>query len=1131
MRVFTKWLAAVGESVRHIPWTPVARANAFRGGTDDPHRSIARSLGSTCRQLLTGAVLLALACASHPAHALLVDGPNGPVNAMAQDDNGITYVGGGFTRWGPRTGGGAALDRSTGGANRAFPFVDGSVNAVAPDGVGGWYVGGTFTAVGGLPRNMLAQIDSDGNVTSWNPGVGGVWSAVYALAVSGNTLYVGGLFLSIGGQSRNYLAAINRDGSVSDWNPAPNNTVRALAVDGATVYIGGLFDVIAGTQRKNLAAVGFDGALAAWNPTVRTAPLTNAAVYSLAVSGNTVYVGGDFRSVGDVTRDGLAAIRTDDQATLLDWNPNPDGTVATLAVNGGAVYVGGAFSTIGGQPRNALAAIGSDGKATAWNPNPIQGYVGALAVSGSSIYVGGNFDAVGGAARTGLAEIDFNGSVTAWDPQPDGWVGAVAVSETTVYAGGNFQYAGAQRRNGLAALDPDGHLTLWNPEVGGGSVSALTVGGAAVYAGGTFHTVNGQQRSGVAAIGTDGVLSAWNPNVNIEVPPFMGVIDYRGVNALARVADTIYVGGRFYSVGGQPRANLAAVGTNGTLLPLNLDADSDVYALAARGDTLYVGGGFTTIGGQAHHAVAVIDKSGALSAWDPNVFSVGWTSVNTIAVGGNTLYFGGQFSQFGGQPRKNLAAVNVDGTLSSWNPGADASVAALAVGGARVYAGYSVYLGFVNSEFLYRYVLEAINFDGQRVAWNPNPNQLVNVLAACGNVVCVGGGFTSIANQLWPGSPSRYFARLTPAPVATTITLTGNPASLTGYGISVALTATLNPASAGGTLTFMDGATIVPGCQSLPINAATGSAVCNTAALDAGAHALTAVYPGVGAYQPSTSAPYTHSVNVASQTITFGAVPVVVVGGIGWLDAAGGASGNALVFGSLTPSICSVSDAMVEGLAPGTCTIAAQQVGSMNFGAAAQVTQDILVQPLGAANARISGLVEQMSVLATVGGGTWAFAAQGTGSLQSGGFIPLQGHPKSPPIPPPAGLQFPYGLFDFVALGGTPGSTLSVTITYPYPLHPNMQYWKYGATALDPTPHWYHYGNASISGNTLTLTITDGALGDGDHSANGTIVDPGGLVEPTPPSAIPTLDARSLWLLASLMLLLGMARLRSREPS
>lgn len=1130
MRVFTRWLAAGGEFVRHIQTLPLARAKAFYGGIDDQHHSIARSL----RKLLTRAVLLALACASHPALALLAIVPDGPVTAIAQGDDGVTYLAGYFAGWVTQTGGGAALDRASGIVDRAFPFFDGKLLAAAPDGNGGWYVGGSFSAVGGLPRRNLAHIDSKGNVTGWNPGVAG---AVSNLAVSGGIVYIGGGFNSVGGQARDYLAAVNADGTVSAWNPAPNGAVFAMVVDKDRVYVGGNFTSIAGGLRRHLAAVAMDGSLSDWNPGVSG----GWGVRALAVRGNTLYAGGEFWMIGGQYATGLAAVRTDTAVAQVVWSPVLNDSslfgifsVHALAVVGDTVFIGGYFGLVDGQPRNGLAAIGVDGKLTAWNPNPtgsvFGGGISVLAASENSIYVAGGFSSVGGKARAGLAEIDLDGVATGWDPKPDNTVLTVAVSATKVFAGGNFQNMGRQVRNGLAALDSDGNLTPWNPEVSGGSVSALTVGGGVVYAGGTFDTVNGQQRNCVAAIGTDGVLSAWNPNV-ILLPPSMGVIESRGVNALARVADTIYIGGRFYSVGGQPRRSLAAVTVSGTLLPGNLDTDGVVYALSARGDIAYVGGAFTKVGGQAHRAVAAVDKSGALSAWDPDVSAVGWSFVNTIAVGGNTLYLGGQFDHVGGQPRKNLAAVNRDGTPTGWNPGADSSVAALAVSAGTVYAGYSVYLGFINSEFLYRYVLEAINFDGQRVAWNPNPNQVVNVLAACGNAVCVGGGFTSIANQVWPGSASFKFARLIPAPVATTITLTGSPASPTGYGVSVALTATLNPPSAGGTLTFKDSVTIVPGCQTVPINAATGAAVCNTAALGGGAHSLTAVYAGVGAYQPSTSAPYTHSVNVASQTITFGAVPVVVVGGIGWVGAEGGASGNQVVFSSLMPSICGVSDSMVQGLAPGTCTIAANQAGSVNFSAAAQVTQDILVQPLGGGDTRISGLVERMSVLATVGGGTWAFAPQGTGSLQSGGFIPLQGHPKSPPTPPPTGLQFPYGLFDFVALGGVPGSVLTVAITYPHPLRPNMQYWKYGATALDPTSHWYQYGNVSISGNTVTLTITDGGPGDGDHSANGTIVDPGGLVDPTPPSAIPSLDARSLWLLASLMLLAGMARLRSRQSS
>ena len=67
------------------------------------------------------------------------------------------------------------------------------------------------------------------------------------------------------------------------------------------------------------------------------------------------------------------------------------------------------------------------------------------------------------------------------------------------------------------------------------------------------------------------------------------------------------------------------------------------------------------------------------------------------------------------------------------------------------------------------------------------------------------------------------------------------------------------------------------------------------------------------------------------------------------------------------------------------------------------------------------------------------------------------------------------------------------------------------------------YG-ASFSGNTVTLTITDGGLGDSDLTANSIIVDPGGVafdiatLQSTP---VPTLGALAIWLLSALMLLCG----------
>ena len=56
-------------------------------------------------------------------------------------------------------------------------------------------------------------------------------------------------------------------------------------------------------------------------------------------------------------------------------------SVDSLAVSGNSVYAGGNFTSMGSQARNSLAALDtSTGTATAWDPNA-NGVVGPLAVS------------------------------------------------------------------------------------------------------------------------------------------------------------------------------------------------------------------------------------------------------------------------------------------------------------------------------------------------------------------------------------------------------------------------------------------------------------------------------------------------------------------------------------------------------------------------------------------------------------------------------------------------------------------------------------------------------------------------------------------------------------------------------
>lgn len=120
-----------------------------------------------------------------------------------------------------------------------------------------------------------------------------------------------------------------------------------------------------------------------------------------------------------------------------------------------------------------------------------------------------------------------------------------------------------------------------------------------------------------------------------------------------------------------------------------------------------------------------------------------------------------------------------------------------------------------------------------------------------------------------------------------------------------------------------------------------------------------------------------------------------------------------------------------------------------------------------------------------------------------------------------------YGLFDFTLATCTPGGTVTVTITYPSALPAGTVYWKYGPTPSNASPNWYQMP-ATVAGNTVTFSITDGGLGDDDLTANGTIVDQGGPGVPGVPGAttIPTLSEWAMLALMSLLLGYGGWRLR-----
>ncbi|MBU6399108.1 MAG: CHRD domain-containing protein [Verrucomicrobia bacterium] len=352
-------------------------------------------------QLLAGSCLVF----SQPASLPLTNFPStdGPVATLVAT-NGILYVGGSFTHVGglPRTNL-AAIDLTTDQVTDWSPQIAGAVFGLGPDvevlamGSNTVYVGGSFSSVNNQSRQGLAALDAtSGALLNWNPGlVEGLGEEVHALLLYQNTLYVAGFFSSANGLARDGLAAIDAaTGEVTGWAPnVANGWAFALASHGPTLYVGGAFGQMNGQARYSLAAFDLTtGALTPWAP---GAGPPFAEVSHLLVSGNTVYIGGNFGQINGVPRASLAAVDAQ-SGELTSWAPVPNGGVKGLAPTANAIYLAGAFTALNGQPHAYLGALDKiTGSPRAWNPPmqyPPSAAVGnAFAVTTNFIYAGGGF--------------------------------------------------------------------------------------------------------------------------------------------------------------------------------------------------------------------------------------------------------------------------------------------------------------------------------------------------------------------------------------------------------------------------------------------------------------------------------------------------------------------------------------------------------------------------------------------------------------------------------------------------------------------------------------------------------------------------------------------------------------------
>jgi hypothetical protein len=245
---------------------------------------------------------------------------------------------------------------------------------------------------------------------------------VWTLALSGDNLYVGGNFVTAnntgGALTVSYLTYCSITADCAQFYQTGGGSygvgaiVNSLIVSGDNLYIGGQFTTANNTDGaltvNRLTRCSIAASCAEFYQTGGGTYGANNTVNALVVSGDNLYLGGTFLTLGNaggdinVNRVGRCSIT----AGCAQFYPTNGGSyglnnaVNALAISGDKLYLGGAFTAANNTDgalnvyRLTYCSLSSNCSKfyqTGGGNFGLNGVVNALVVSGDDLYVGGAF--------------------------------------------------------------------------------------------------------------------------------------------------------------------------------------------------------------------------------------------------------------------------------------------------------------------------------------------------------------------------------------------------------------------------------------------------------------------------------------------------------------------------------------------------------------------------------------------------------------------------------------------------------------------------------------------------------------------------------------------------------------------
>jgi hypothetical protein len=266
----------------------------------------------------------------------------------------------------------------------------------------------------------------------------------------------------------------------------------------------------------------------------------------LQLDGNSLYIGGDFTTIGDSTRNRIAEVDIATGAVTSKFiGGGLNSTVLTFAKTATNLYAGGSFTGFGtGRTYGTVLDTVLGNLISATYPQANSTVWASISDGNGGWFIGGDFNQVGDSARQRLAHINAQGRVSSWRVKNcNSSVRALELDGNNLYVGGYFSIIGDSSRNQIAEVNATTGLVTSKFNNGGfnGAVFALTKNNNNIYAGGEFTNYGPSRNYGIMADTANGIIanqpaSVTQPNSTV----FVSIPDGNG---------GWFIGGQFTQIG------------------------------------------------------------------------------------------------------------------------------------------------------------------------------------------------------------------------------------------------------------------------------------------------------------------------------------------------------------------------------------------------------------------------------------------------------------------------------------------------------------------------------------------------------------------------------------------------------